>query len=311
MAKVLSDLIDFSAYEQETNVSVKVRRASQFIDDLDARYEAKHSERKPEMFSTKLRGVMEFRPGEVTVWAGYNGHKKSMFVGQMALDMCVQQQRTMIASFEMEPASTLDRMMRQATAVEKPAQPTRHGFAHWTDDKLWLFDHIGRIDPKTCIAVCRYFAEELRGKQVVIDSMMMVVASEEKMDEQKQFMTDIVRLAQETGLHVHLVAHCRKPAAGGEEKPPTKYELRGSAALSDQAHNVITVWANKAKKAKLEANPHDPCQNDADALVTVEKQRNGSYEGRIKLWFDEGCFRFKDDQSMAEPYRLNHFREAA
>jgi twinkle protein len=133
---------------------------------------------------------------------------------------------------------------------------------------------------------------------VFIDSMMMVCASEESLDEQKQFMTDTVRFAQETGLHVHLVAHCRKPQQG-EDRPPTKYDLRGSAAISDQAHNVVTVWANKAKKQK----PDDDLAGDPDALVTVEKQRNGSYEGKVKLWFDDSSLRFCDDRTSAvEPY---------
>ena len=66
--------------------------------------------------------------------------------------------------------------------------------------------------------MCRYFAEELGGSHVVIDSMMMVCASEEHLDEQKQFVTDLVRLSQETGLHVHLVTHCRKPQGGDESR---------------------------------------------------------------------------------------------
>ena len=30
------------------------------------------------MFSTKLRDAIDFRAGEVTCWAGYSGHRKSM-----------------------------------------------------------------------------------------------------------------------------------------------------------------------------------------------------------------------------------------
>jgi twinkle protein len=102
----------------------------------------------------------------------------------------------------------------------------------------------------------RYFSEELHGTQVVVDSMMMVCESEESLDEQKQFTTDLVRVAQETGLHVHLVAHCKKPL--DESKPPTKYDIRGSSAISDQVQNIVMVWANKAKKAAIEAANGNP-----------------------------------------------------
>jgi twinkle protein len=306
MAQTLRDDIDFSAYMRQTEASAKVKRASDFTEELRARFApGRDRKRHPEMFSTKLRGGIEFRPGEVTCWAGYNGHRKSMFTGQVALDLCVQRQRVLLASFEMAPDATLERMVLQALAGPHQAQSTVDGFSRWTDGRLWLFDHMGRIRPDLCIAVCNYFADELQGQHVFIDSLMMVCASEESMDEQKQFMTDLVRLAQETGLHVHLIAHCRKPQSG-EERPPGKYDLRGTAALSDQAHNIITVWSNKLKKSKLESNPHDETAlGEPDALVTVEKQRNGAWEGRVKLWFHDPSLRFCDERhTPVEPYRL-------
>ena len=306
MAELLPDNLDWSAYERSTEAAVKVRPAHMFEADLLAEFAPKSHSQKSVMFSTKLRDVIEFRPGEVTCWAGYSGHRKSMFTGQAALDLVVQRERTLIASMEMSPARTLARMARQAYAVEKPAPEALRAFSAWTDGRLWLFDHMGRVAPSVMQAVCMYFATELSGRHVVIDSMMMVCGSEESLDEQKQFATDLCRLAQETGLHVHLVTHCRKPQSGAEDKPPTKYDLRGSAAISDQAANVITVWANKPKAAKLQANPHDDeALMQPDAAVTVEKQRNGAWEGRIKLWWDAGSLRFADDRtSPLEPYRM-------
>lgn len=305
MAHVIGDDVDFGAYLRDTECSAKVRRASDFADDLAAEFAPKHGVRDPEMFSTKLRGLLGFRPGEVTAWAGYNGHRKSMFTGQVALDLCVQRQRVLVVSLEMSPARTLARMVRQAAAVSHPGSEFLREFTRWTDGRLWLFDHLGRITPDLCLALLRYFAQELQGQHVFIDSMMMVCKSEEHLDEQKQFTTDLVRVAQETGLHVHLVAHCRKPQTG-EDKPPTKYDLRGSAAISDQCHNVVTIWANKLKAAKLQADPHDAAAlADFDALVSVEKQRNGEFEGRVKLWFHRASMRFLDDRvSACEPYHL-------
>jgi twinkle protein len=303
-AVIRPDDIDFGMYMRQTNPQAKVRAASAFMDSLKAKFEDKRGERKPHMFSTKLRQAIEFRPGEVTCWAGYNGHKKSMFTGQVALDLLVQKQRTLMASFEMDCADTIARMACQAFGVERPAPTSLERFAKWTDGRLWMFDHVGRIGVDECLATCNYFAAKLDGAHVFLDSMMMICASEEKLDEQKQFTTDIVRLAQETGLHIHVIAHCRKPATGDEGKPPSKYDIRGSAAISDQAHNVITVWSNKAKVAALEKNPYDgDAQAQPDAAVTIEKQRNGKTEGRFKLWFHEQSMRFMDDRtSPVEPY---------
>lgn len=308
MADVIElDDIDFRAYEQQTEAKAKVRKASVFCDDLKAAlaFREREAETDPSMRSTKLRSLLHFRPGEVTAWAGYNGHRKSMFVGQMVLDLMRAGQRCLVASMEMSPEKTLTRMARQASAERYPHPRWVDDFARWTDDRLWLFDHVGRITPAQCVAVCRYFASELQGRHVVIDSMMMVCASEESLDEQKQLVTDLCRMAQETGLHVHLVTHCRKPQSG-EERPPSKYDIRGAAAISDQVSNVVTVWANKPKRDALEKDPNDAkWLADPDAMVSVEKQRNGFWEGKVKLWFDLASLRFLDDRvSQVEPMDL-------
>ena len=308
MAQFIPDDIDFSAYERDTECKAKVRRASAFSDELDTEFLPRTGSRRSSMFSTKLRDVIEFRPGEVTCWAGFNGHRKSMFTGQVALDLCVQRERTLIVSLEMKPRKTLARMCRQAAARAVPTIDERRHFMRWTDDKLWLFDHEGRLLPDRAIAVCRYFGKELQGRHVVIDSLMKVVQSEESMDEQKRMVGDLCDIAKETDLHVHLVAHCKKPAGVGEDKPPTKYDIRGSAAISDQCSNVILVWQDKAKRAKL-TSAHASGQpvetelvNRWDHILAIDKQRNGEVEGKFGLYFDDESLRFMDSRDEAQPY---------
>lgn len=307
MAEYLRDDIDFAAYERMTEAKAKVHKASSWAEDLKAEF-SEHPASAPRFptipSSPKLAGRVHFRPSEITVWAGYSGHRKSMFLGQVVLDLMDQGQRVLIASMEMLPKTTLVRMARQACGSRVLSSARVAEFAAWTDGRLWLFDHVGRVNPTTMLGACRYFAEELRGAHVVIDSMMMVCASEESLDEQKQFATDLVRMAQETGLHLHLVAHCRKPSQG-DDKPPTKYDVRGSSAITDQAPNVITVWANKPKVAALEKDINDQKQHEPDAVVSVEKQRNGTWEGKAGLWFCETSLRFTDSRmTPVQPYRM-------
>lgn len=303
---ILEDEIDFSAYEQETECRVLVRKASAFADDLDAAFEPSKRVRAPAMRSTKFGNAIEFRPGEVTVWAGYNGHRKSMFVGQVALDLCSQSQRTLMLSLEMPPRDTLSRACQQACATDLPSKQRRKEFMTWTDGKLWIFDYIGKLVPQRCLAVLRYFADELQGQHVFIDSFMKVVESEEIMDQQKAMVGALCEVAKETNLHVHLLAHCRKPGGGNEDKPPTKYDIKGSGSISDQAHNVILLWENKAKRAEADKKEPSPMvMGQPDFLVTLDKQRNGRVEGKFGLSFDMRTLRFCDDaMSAVEPYDM-------
>lgn len=307
MAFLSRDEIDWAAYERETDFEAKVIAASKFEDELEAEFTPQAAgARRAFMRSTKLRTVIEFRPGEVTVWAGFNGHRKSMFLGQVMLDLCEQEQRALAVSLEMLPRKTLGRMCVQATANDVPSQTERRRFMRWTDGRLWIFDHVGRLVPSKALALCRYFSDKHQGAHVFIDSFMKVCESEESMDEQKQMIGDLCDVAKETGLHVHVVAHCRKPAGGSEDKAPTKYDIKGSGAITDQAHNVCLLWANKPKQAESEKRePKADVMTQPDQIVVIDKQRNGKVEGKFGLFFDGRTLRFCDDAtSPVEPYDM-------
>lgn len=306
MAHLIDDEIDFGAYEQATEFKAKVRSASAFADELDAEFSPRAGGKRIVMFTTKLRNALEFREGEVTVYAGFNGHRKSTFTGQVCLDLIAQRERSLVISLEMPPRKTLARMARQACAIDVPGPDRRREFMRWTDGRLWLFDHVGRLTPGKCLGVARYFANDLQGKHVFIDSFMKVCESEESLDEQKAMVGNLCDLAKETGLHIHLVAHCRKPNGGSEDRPPTKYDIKGSGAISDQCHNVLMVWENKAKRAEADKRePRAEVIAGPDAMVVIEKQRNGEVEGKFAMAIDARSMRFCDDAHCAvDPYDM-------
>lgn len=306
--ELIPDTVSLDDYMDEPDFRASVRSASDFAEQVKADLDPHApTDTAPGLLLRRARGLIHFRPGEVTVWTGYNGHRKSMLTSQAAIDLAVQNERVLLVSLEMMPWRTMSRMTRQACGMSHPVPVLIDKFHDWTDGRIWLFDHVGRIAPDRALALCRYFAEVHKGTHIFLDSWMMVCSSEENLDEQKQFSTDLCRLAQETGLHVHVVAHCRKPGGtSSENKPPTRYDIRGSGAISDQASNVLIVWANKDKSARLDANPSDiealkePC-----GILRCDKQRNGSWEGSIKLWHDSGSLRFCEDRTTpVEPYKF-------
>lgn len=310
--ELIPDTINLSSYMNVPDFRAQVRSASEFSDlvkdDLNPHTQA---EEAPSLLIRKVRNLMHFRTGEVTVWTGYNGHRKSMFTSQAAIDLAEQGEKVLIVSLEMLPWRTMSRMTRQACASRNPNPGLIDRFHKWTDGRMWLFDHLGQISPSKTLALCRYFADVLKGTHVFLDSWMMICEGEESMDEQKKLSTSLCRLAQETGLHLHVVTHCRKPGNGSDETPPSRYDIKGSGAISDQASNVVIVWMNKPKFAKLDANPNDaealaqPC-----AILKCDKQRNGSWEGAAKLWFDNASLRFCDDRtSQVEPYNFSRRAE--
>ena len=74
MANFIDDSIDFSQYLRETDNKQKVRPASDYLPAIKERMRTMASERKLYMPWVKSYDSFYFREGEMTVWAGQNGH---------------------------------------------------------------------------------------------------------------------------------------------------------------------------------------------------------------------------------------------
>lgn len=297
MAEIITlDDIDFSIYERETDHQQKVKPASVWVQELIDRIKSPIKPKQAVMPWRKTHRLIQFRPGEVTVWGGANGGGKSLVTGQVALSMCSQGERVCIASFEMKPLKTLERMGRQWSTYNVN-DPAFHGsdqaqkqfvdlyeqFRDWTDGKLWLYDQQGTVTASQVCAVARYCAKEKNITHFFIDSLMKSVSGEDDYNGQKMFVDQLTSIARDNGIHIHVVHHIRKPE--NESHKPSKYDYKGSGSITDQVDNVISVWRNKANERKREAGGIVD-EKDPDALLICDKQRNGEWEGSIGLWFD-------------------------
>ena len=123
MEFLTDDLIDFSKYEQETEEHARVKPASVWVSELIENLRNPVKPKQQVMPWQKTHGLVQFRPGEVTVWGGANGAGKSLITGMVALSLLAQDQKVCIASFEMKPRKTLERMARQFSGYnpEDPA----------------------------------------------------------------------------------------------------------------------------------------------------------------------------------------------
>ena len=82
---VIPDTIDFSDYMEETE-SHAVHPASHWLTDTINAFHSEEPElRCPTMLWQKTMDKVHFRPGEVSLWAGVNGHGKSMFLSQVTI----------------------------------------------------------------------------------------------------------------------------------------------------------------------------------------------------------------------------------
>jgi twinkle protein len=250
----------------------------------------------------KAADKFRVRRREVTLYAGINGHGKSLVTSQIALGLMRQGEPTLLCSFEMRPSASMQRMTRQAAVTGEPSIPYIRAFHKWTDSRLWIYDHFGTCRPEKALAVCQYAAREFGVKQFVVDSLMKCVAGTDDYTGQKLFVADLGTLAAAYDGHVHLVAHARKGQHEGDTLD--KFDIKGAGEISDQVDNVVIVQRNK-RKEKLREDGKDIVDNDPDAFFTICKQRHGAYEGTLGLWYDapSGCYVERPNGS-AKPLNL-------
>jgi twinkle protein len=283
---VIDDSIDFDAYLQGPDEAASIRPAASWADEVIASFERPPTQTGASLPWSKTSEIVRLRRGELSIWPGMSGHGKSMIAGQVGLHLMAQGEKLCIASMEMKPAATMVRMCRQAFGCNVPGRREIHNLHDWTNGRLWLYDQQGQVTPERMLAVGRYCHEQLGITHFIIDNLLSCGIAEDGYDAQKQFVLALATHAHDTGQAVHLLAHSRK--GRDELTPPGKFDVRGSASITDLADNVFSIWRNRGKELAQEEGKHDK-DDEADALLTVCKHRHGDWEGRIQLWFNRSC----------------------
>ncbi len=298
--RVIDDTIDLSAYLYEPGPGERVVPASSFYEQVRDEFLMPASARGCRTPWPKADSAIRFRPSEVSLWPGVNDSGKSLMTSQVALALCQQDERVCIASLEMPPRKTMFRMTRQAAGGADPAPRFIKHFHAWTDNRLWIFDHMGSVSPERMLALIRYCSDRLKITHFFLDSLMRCVRGEDDYNGQKNFVTDLCTVAQVTGIHVHLIHHTKKPPDDAHK--PNRFDAKGSGAITDNVDNVFAVWRNKAKEREVEfanaggAPIDEATSGKPDALLICDKQRHGEWEGNIALWHDKGSMSFRGEQ---------------
>lgn len=238
----------------------------------------------------------------------------SLLTGQVALQLLAAGQKVGIQSFEMTPARTLYRMLRQgwgrlptkydAQANEKKIQAF---LAYCRDAGLLLSNEKQAITIEGVLGVSVVMAKEFGCKHVFIDNLMKVVHAEDDYTGQKEFVQGCCQIARELSVHIHIVHHVRK---GGSEKDEIdKFAVRGSSAIVDQIDNLVLIRRNLDKERLAEQRELTPTedQDEADSLLRISKQRNGDFMGLVPLWFDKRGAVFCTSAERALPRLLPEY----
>lgn len=304
---LISDSHEFDRYFEEQQVDqAKIRPASDWSQAVIDRFHGDGNEAHWQRTGfDKMRGKFDFRPGELTLWAGVNGHGKTTLLTHTMLNVMQASQKVCVASMEMKPAETMAKMTRQAAGTDSPSIAFIRKFHRWTDGRLWLYDHQRRVASTRMLALATWVRQKMGLDHLVIDSLMKCGIGVDDLTGQKDFVDGLSTTARDTGLHIHLVCHMRK--GENERMAPGKFDVKGAGEIADLTDNLVIVWKNVRKDAKEDAPPSD----DPDAYVRIAKQRHFSWEGSFAFWFDKPSQQFLENHWQRPTYLALNLQEDA
>jgi twinkle protein len=287
----------------------------EYVGKLESQYVVRLSDMKDEIYDRMESGVSEYgdglpwnkthekfrlREGEVTIWAGINGHGKSMVLSHVIAHL-LKDTTCLIASLEMPIAATGQRMARQMTGIESPTRDYLEKALDWTDDRLWVYDQLDSIETERIYGMVVYALKELGIKHIVIDSLMKCGVDDDDYNGQKAFVDRLCWAAKTYKGHMHLVHHIRKTKS--EEEMPDKFDVLGSSALTNLVDNLVLVHRNKRKENTPDSKKGDNFDgNNYDAQLFIAKQRHGEWEGKFNLWFDKPSQQYTPGSNRAKEY---------
>lgn len=243
----------------------------------------------------QLARKLYFRPGEVSLWTGPTGSGKSQVILDCCVDWIQQGSRICLASLEMKPAISLKRMVKQAGGVDRPVEEFIHKILEFIDNGLYLYGHVGKQGLKVLLEVFDFAKAKYGCDQFVIDSLMRLGYATDDYNGMEEAVYELVNWAVTNDVHVHLVAHARKsqPGSGitdGED-------VKGPMELIANAANIIAVWRNRKLEDDLSAekDPYkiEELKKKPGVVLNVAKQRNGDFEGKVGLWFNQQNYRYR------------------
>lgn len=229
-----------------------------------------------------------FRPGELTVWGGLAFAGKSTMLNFLKANVVSKRRYIFEATMEMLVENQIGRLAKVCMGHEIN-EPKLRRFCQEIGRYLLFADVVGSIAMEELMEML-WFANRRYGcTDFIIDSMMRIKGQAD-MEKQAEIVNTLQNFVKESGSHVHLVCHFRKPVEG---ERPTMYHVKGSSALIDNPDNVAIIIRNKAKDDAIKAGKsREIIDAMHDTEVIIEKQRVSGWVGSFKLKYHKNTFSF-------------------
>jgi twinkle protein len=304
---ILRDQINLAFDAARTLDPAEIGRVVDYIDAVWKRFSPEEGDHVGyRMPYKKLGENLLFRPAEVTIWTGATGSGKSQILSDNTPAWIEQGSRICLASLEMKPEETLKRLVKQTIGTGSPTRDSYISAMHWLDKGLLFYRDVGKASLKNLFEVFDYARAKYGCDQFIIDSLMRLGIAGDDYTGQEKVMFEIVSWAIDKNVHIHLVAHSKKGEKGFGVQDSN--DIKGAMEIGANAFNIVAIWRNKKLEDKINSGDATEEEQDKPAVVlNVAKQRNGDFEGKVALWFNQDCYQYTSSMD-GRMYTRNYVR---
>jgi twinkle protein len=186
-----------------------------------------------------------------------------------------------------------------------PTEAATRAALAWLQGGLLLYDHTGKQTIEEMLRLFDYGRARYGCDQFVIDSLMRLGVAGDDYGTQETVIFRIVEWAMKTGVHVHLVAHAKKGER--DRGAPQTEDIKGAMEIGANAFNIVSVWRDRRHEEQVaglessgQADAARELRNERPGVIlNVAKQRNGDFEGKVGLWFDQKTYRYRSRADQA------------
>ena len=248
------------------------------------------------------------RMNEMSIVTGFSGSGKTMLLNYLCCHLASIGNKICIASLEVRVEETISCLLSQSLGKDVPSDRNEltQGI-DWLSDGFWFYDHVGQADFDAMLESFAYAHKRYGINIIVVDSLMKCGLAFDDYKGQKLLVDRLFDFTQKYDVHIFLVAHSKKKES--EKEYVGKMDVKGITEITDMAHNVLSVWRNKAKEEAINSLDPETAQDEImnleismfNSLFSVHKQRNDKgEEPQIRLWYEKNSRHYTQQWESSE-----------
>lgn len=248
------------------------------------------------------------RMGEVSIWTGYNSSGKSTLLGQILLNAIDQGQVICAYSGELPdrifrywlelqaagPQYIKQEANKRGKQVNKPDFKMIKHIRDWYSGKFWLYSSDEVVTQDAILEVFEYAYRRYNCRIFAADNLMSIALGAKSDSDfyrkQADFIGFCKDFAKKYDVHIHIVAHPRKPQGG---RDGGDLDVAGSGNITNWADNVFEMKRfTQKEKDGIESDPKYKGKNITNSLKIKKNRFLGRQDRLFSLSFDEASKRY-------------------